>query len=97
MGNLLEIFLGILTALGGGVEVGQLTFSLNAGSKFEFSMLWIVAVGTVGIIVYGEMAGRIAAVAKQPVFGLMRQRHGMAIGTLALVCATLVNVLTCSA
>jgi Mn2+/Fe2+ NRAMP family transporter len=97
MGNLLELFLGILTALGGGVEVGQLTFSLNAGSKFQFSMLWIVAVGTVGIIVYGEMAGRIAAVAKQPVFGLMRQRHGMAVGMLALVCATLVNVLTCSA
>jgi len=43
------------------------------------------------------MAGRIAAVAKQPVFGLMRQRHGMAVGTLALVCATLVNLLTCSA
>jgi len=97
MGNLLELFLGILTALGGSVEVGQLTFSLNGGAKFGYSLLWVVALGTVGIIVYGEMSGRIAAVAKKPVFGLMRERHGLAIGMLALASATVVNVMTCSA
>ena len=97
MGNLLELFLGILTALGGSVEVGQLTFSLNGGAKFGYSLLWVVALGTVGIIVYGEMSGRIAAVAKKPVFGLMRERHGLAVGMLALASATVVNVMTCSA
>src|ERR1043165_3862072 len=97
MGNLLEIFLGVLTALGGSVEVGQLTFSLNGGAKFGYRLLWVVALGTIGIIVYAEMAGRIAAVAKKPVFGLMRERHGLAVGILALISATLVNVMTCSA
>jgi manganese transport protein len=97
MGNLLELFLGILTALGGSVEVGQLTFSLNGGAKFGYSLLWVVALGTVGIIVYGEMSGRIAAVAKKPVFGLMRERHGLAVGMLALTSATVVNLMTCSA
>jgi Mn2+/Fe2+ NRAMP family transporter len=97
MGNLLELFLGVLTALGGSVEVGQLTFSLNGGSKFGYALLWVVVVGTVGIIVYAEMSGRIAAVAKKPVFGLMRERHGLAMGLVALIAATLVNLMTCSA
>jgi manganese transport protein len=97
MENLLEVFLGVLTALGGSVEVGQLTFSLNGGAKFGYRLLWVVALGTVGIIVYAEMAGRIAAVAKKPVFGLMRERHGLALGMVSLISAAMVNLLTCSA
>jgi manganese transport protein len=95
--NLLEVFLGVLTALGGSVEVGQLTFSLNGGAKFGYALLWVVALGTIGIIVYAEMAGRIAAVAKKPVFSIMRERHGLALGMLSLISAALVNLLTCSA
>ena len=39
--NILELFLGILTAMGGFVEVGELTFAVNAGAKFGYSLLWI--------------------------------------------------------
>src|SRR5581483_5860465 len=97
MKNFLEIFLGILTAMGGDVEVGELTFALNSGSKFGLALLPVVLLGTLGIIVYGEMAGRVAAVAKQPVFGLMRERHGLGLGLVTLVCALLVNIMTCTA
>jgi len=93
----LELFLGILTAVGGFVEIGELTFALNAGSKFDFSLLWVVALGTVGIIVYGEMAGRVAAVRKQPVFHLIRERAGLTAGLVTLIAANLVNMLTCAA
>jgi hypothetical protein len=93
----LELFLGILTAVGGFVEIGELTFALNAGSKFDFSLLWIVALGTIGIIVYGEMAGRVAAVRKQPVFHLIRERAGLTAGLVTLIAANLVNLLTCAA
>ncbi len=92
-----EIFLGILTAMGGFVEVGELVFSVNAGAKFRFSLLWVSLVGTVGIIVYCEMAGRIAAVKEQPVFNLIRERAGLDAGLLTLVAATAVNLLTCTA
>jgi manganese transport protein len=93
----LEIFLGILTAMGGFVEIGELVFSVNAGAKFGYSLLWVVALGTVGIIVYGEMAGRIAAVAEQPVFFLIRQRAGYAAGLGTLIAAFAVSLLTCAA
>jgi sporulation protein YlmC with PRC-barrel domain len=48
-------------------------------------------------MVFGEMGGRVAAVAKLPVFNLMRQRLGLQLGLLTLVGATVVNVITCAA
>ncbi|HKG11909.1 MAG TPA: divalent metal cation transporter [Pyrinomonadaceae bacterium] len=93
----LELFLGILTAMGGFVEVGELVFSVNAGAKFRFALLWVLALGTVGIIAYCEMAGRIAAVKAQPVFNLVRERAGLDAGLVTLVAATMVSLLTCSA
>jgi manganese transport protein len=92
-----EIFLGILTAMGGFVEIGELVFSVNAGAKFGYSLLWVALLGTVGIIVYGEMAGRIAAVTEQPVFYLIRERAGYAAGLGTLIAANMVSLLTCAA
>jgi Mn2+/Fe2+ NRAMP family transporter len=93
----LEIFLGILTAMGGFVEIGELTFMMNAGSQFHYRLLWVVALGVVGIMVYGEIAGRVAAVRGQAVFNVVRERAGIRLGLLTLVSATLVCLLTCAA
>ena len=97
MGQVLELFLGILTAMGGFVEIGELTFSVNAGVHFGYSLLWLMVLGTVGIIVFGEMAGRVAAVAHQPVFNLIRERAGFNAGLVTLIAANLVTLLTCAA
>ncbi|MGE5178701.1 MAG: NRAMP family divalent metal transporter [Bacteroidota bacterium] len=97
MAGYLEIFLGILTAVGGFVEVGELVFSIGAGAKFGFSILWVAALGTIGIILYGEMAGRVAAVTKQPIFDWVRERAGFRMGLGTLVAANLVSLLTCAA
>ena len=97
MKRILEVFLGILTAMGGFVEVGELTFMMNAGSKFDYQLLWVVLLGVVGITVYGEITGRIAAVRGQAVFNVVRERAGMRLGLLTLVAATLVCLLTCAA
>ena len=97
MNKFLEIFLGILTAMGGFVEIGELVFSVNGGARFQYSLLWVVVLGTIGIITYGEMAGRIAAVTEQPVFHVIRQRAGYAAGLGTLFSATAVSLLTCAA
>ena len=97
MKKVLEIFLGILTAMGGFVEVGELTFALNAGSRFGYDLLWIVALGTLGIIVFCEMAGRVAAARGQPVFNLIRERVGFSGGLITLIGANAVCVMTCAA
>jgi manganese transport protein len=92
-----EIFLGILTAMGGFVEIGELTFTLNAGQHFGYSLLWVVALGTLGIMAYCEMAGRVAAVRRRAVFHLVRERAGFTSAALTLVAALAVNLLTCTA
>jgi manganese transport protein len=97
MSRILEIFLGILTAMGGFVEIGELTFMMNAGSKFNYQLLWVVLLGVIGIMVYGEITGRIAAVRGQAVFNVVRERAGIRLGLLTLVSATLVCLLTCAA
>jgi manganese transport protein len=97
MAKFAEIFLGILTAMGGFVEIGELTFTLNAGTHFDYQLLWVVAIATVGIMLYCEMAGRIAAVRHRPVFSLIRERTGYTVGLATLIAANIVCLLTCTA
>ena len=82
--NPLELTLGIMTAVGGFVDISELVFAAQAGSIFGYALIWVFAFSTVGIMVFGEMSGRVAAVAKQPVFNLMRHRLGLKLGLVTL-------------
>jgi manganese transport protein len=97
VGQFAEIFLGILTAMGGFVEIGELTFNLDAGTRFGHQLLWVTLFGTVGIMVYCEMAGRVAAVKHRAVFSLIRERAGYTAGALTLAASLVVSLLTCAA
>ena len=97
MKKILETFLGILTAMGGFVEIGELTFTVNAGSKFDYRLLWIIVLGTIGIMVFCEIAGRIVAVRRLPVFQVVRERAGFNLSLLTLISANILCVLTCAA
>src|SRR4029078_10826956 len=107
MKNFLAIALGILSAIGGFVDIGDLVFNTQgrrplafqpeAVAPFGFQLLWVVVVGVVGIIVYSEMCGRVAAVAKRPVFDLVRERTGFGGGLARLIASEVVTLLTCAA
>src|SRR3954470_23348884 len=86
-----------MTAVGGFVDVSELVFASQAGSRFGFALIWVFVFATIGIIVFGEMSGRVAAIAKQPVFNLMRQRLGLSLGLATLVPSVAVSVITCAA
>lgn len=95
--NVLAVALGIFAAIGGFVDIGDLVFNTQAGAIFGFQLLWVVVVGVVGIIVYSEMCGRVSAVAKRPVFDLVRERAGFGAGLGTLVASEVVNLMTCAA
>jgi Mn2+/Fe2+ NRAMP family transporter len=95
--NPLELTLGIMTAVGGFVDISELVFAAKAGSTFGYALIWVFAVGTIGIIVFSEMSGRVAAVAKQPVFNLMRHRLGVKLGLVTLAASIVSNLITCAA
>jgi manganese transport protein len=92
-----ELALGVLTAVGGFVDVSELVFMSQAGSRFGYALVWVVVLATVGIMVFGEMSGRVAAIAKQPVFNLMRHRLGLRLGLVTLIASFLSNLIICAA
>jgi len=75
MKKLLGITLGIMAALGGFVDLGQIVFTTQA-ALFGYKLMWAIVLGPAAIIVYMEMCGRIAVVAKEPVFAVVRDRLG---------------------
>lgn len=97
MRKLLGITLGIMTALGGFVDLGQIVFTTQAGALFGYQLMWAILLGTVAIIVYMEMCGRIAVVAKEPVFSVVRTRLGFPLGLATLIASNLLNLITCAA
>jgi manganese transport protein len=97
MNKLLNLALGILAAIGGFVDIGDLVFNTAAGATFGYQLMWVIPVGVTGIIVYSEMSGRIAAVSGKAVFDAVRERTGFTTGLLALVASEVVNLMTLAA
>ncbi len=97
MKKILGITLGIMTALGGFVDLGQIVFTTQAGALFQYGLLWAIVLGTGAIIVYMEMCGRVAVVAKEPVFAVVRTRLGWPLGLATLIASNLLNLITCAA
>jgi manganese transport protein len=93
----LQIALGILAAIGGFVDIGDLVFNVQAGGLFGYQLIWAVLVGLIGIMVFAEMSGRVAAVSDRAAFDLIRGRLGFAAGLVVLVAAQLVSLLTLAA
>ena len=52
MKSVLQIALGILAAIGGFVDIGELVFNGQAGSRFGYALLWAILVGLGGAMVY---------------------------------------------
>jgi Mn2+/Fe2+ NRAMP family transporter len=93
----LAIALGILTAIGGFVDIGDIVANAEAGARFGIAHAWVLLIGVVGICVYAEMAGRVTAVSGRPVFDLVRERLGPRVALANLAGSLLVTVLTLGA
>jgi Mn2+/Fe2+ NRAMP family transporter len=86
--------LGILAAIGGFVDIGDLVFNTAAGATFGYQLVWVIPVGVVGIIVYSEMCGRVAAASGKAVFDAIRERVGFKAALGALISSEVVNLMT---
>jgi hypothetical protein len=86
--KLFGLSLGILAAIGGFVDIGDLVFNTAASATFGYQLMWVIPVGVLGIIVYSEMCGRVAAVSGKAVFDAIRERVGFnaALGALVNRC-----------
>ncbi|HEX2896191.1 MAG TPA: divalent metal cation transporter [Marmoricola sp.] len=94
MKRVFEIALGILTAIGGFVDIGDLVFNAQVGARFGMSLAVITMVGVVGICVFAEMSGRVAACSGRATFDLVRERLGPRMGVANLFASMAVTLLT---
>jgi manganese transport protein len=92
-----SIALGVIAAIGGFVDIGDLVFNAQAGASVGTPALWATVVGVVGIMVFAEMSGRIVAVSKKPNFVLVKERYGRTLSTFTLVASLVLTVLTLAA
>ena len=97
MKTVFSIALGVIAAIGGFVDIGDLVFNAQAGASVGTPALWATPVGVVGIMVFAEMSGRIVAVSKKPNFVLVKERYGRALSTFTLVASLVLTVLTLAA
>jgi Mn2+/Fe2+ NRAMP family transporter len=74
--KIFNLTLGIVTSIGGFVEVGSISTAAQAGSEFGFSLLWAIAAATLFVAALAEMAGRVASVGKRSMAAAVRERFG---------------------
>ena len=93
MKNLLKVGLGIVTSIGGFLEVGSIGTALQAGAAFRFTLLWALAAGTVCVAFLTEMTGRLAAVSHHTVVDAVRKRFGFSFQVWPLAAQVVVDLL----
>ena len=76
MKSVLKVTLGVLTSIGGFLDVGAIATAAQAGALFGPRLLWAMAFGTFCIVFLVEMSGRMAAVSQHTVADALRERFG---------------------
>src|SRR4029453_2781851 len=97
MKKVLGVALGILTAIGGFLDIGDLVTNAVVGSRFGLSLGWVVVVGVIGIGVFAQMSGRVAAASGRATFELIRERLGPRVAVLNLNASFMINLMTLTA
>ncbi|PZQ87633.1 MAG: hypothetical protein DI534_14260 [Leifsonia xyli] len=97
MKKLFAVALGVLTAIGGFVDIGDLVTNAVVGSRFGMSLAWVVLVGVVGICLFANMSGRVAAVSGRATFEIIRERLGPRAGLANLGASFFINLMTMAA
>jgi Mn2+/Fe2+ NRAMP family transporter len=97
MGKLFSVALGILTAIGGFVDIGDIVTNSVVGSRFGLALVWVVIVGVIGICLYANMAGKVAAVSGRATFEIIRERLGPRTAAANLSASFFINLMTLTA
>ncbi|HEY3545568.1 MAG TPA: divalent metal cation transporter [Propionicimonas sp.] len=97
MKRIFAVALGILTAIGGFLDIGDIVTNAVVGSRFGWSLAWVVVVGVIGICVFAQLAGKVAAVSGRATFEVIRERLGPRMAVANLSGSFLINLLTLTA
>ena len=90
MKKIMQIALGIVTSVGGFLEIGSVTTAAQAGASFGYKLLWAILLGTICLVFLVEMSGRFSAVSKHTIVDATRERFGFPFFSIVLLGMVLV-------
>lgn len=93
MKKILQLALGIVTSVGGFLEIGSVTTAAQAGASFGYKLLWAILLGTICLIFLVEMAGRLSAVSKHTIVDATRERFGFPFFSVVMLAMVIVAFL----
>jgi Mn2+/Fe2+ NRAMP family transporter len=88
-----EVALGVITGIGGFLEVGSLATAAQGGAEFGFQLGWAVLLGSVSLLVLMEASGRLSAASDRTLVDQLRERFGIRFFLLPLVVGFIVSLL----
>lgn len=97
MKKVFEIALGLVTSVGGFLEIGSMVTAAQAGAQFGYQLVWAIALGGLCVIFLVEQAGRFAAISRHTIPGAIRERFGFNFFLVPLISLVLVVLLVLAA
>jgi Mn2+/Fe2+ NRAMP family transporter len=93
MKKALALALGIVTSIGGFLDMGALATSAQAGANYRFQLLWAIALATLLVIFLVEMSGRFAAATRKALPDAIREHFGFTFWLVPFIVLTLSHLL----
>src|ERR1043165_9036347 len=97
MKKIMEIALGIVTSVGGFLEIGSIAPAAQAGADFSLQLIWAIVLGGICIIFLVEQAGRFSAVSGRTLPDAIRERFGFNYFAFIYVVLALVSLIVLAA
>ena len=97
MKKALEIALGIVTSIGGFLEIGSIATAAQGGAAFRFQLIWAIVLGGLCLIFLVEQSGRLSAVSRHTIPDAIRERFGFSYYIFLLIVIALVMLLVLGA
>ncbi|MDQ6800019.1 MAG: divalent metal cation transporter [Acidobacteriota bacterium] len=97
MKKVMQLALGIVTAVGGFFDVGNIATCAQAGASFRFQLIWALLLATIVVIFLVEMSGRFAAVSNKALPDAIREHVGFRFWLVPFLVLTIVHLLVLGA
>jgi Mn2+/Fe2+ NRAMP family transporter len=94
---ILQIALGIITSIGGFLEIGSIATAAQAGASFRYGLIWSIVLGTICLVFLIEMSGRLSAISKHTIADAVRERFGFNFAVVPRGAELIVNFLVLGA
>jgi NRAMP (natural resistance-associated macrophage protein)-like metal ion transporter len=97
MKKAVQLALGIVTAVGGFFDVGNIATCAQAGAQFRFQLIWSMVLATIVVIFLVEMSGRFAAVSGKALPDTIREHFGFTFWLVPFIILTIIHLLVLGA